>query len=135
MISQSFHREDEQTSSGLSLDDIYKDHLALRWPYPTICEAAGNGADSEFVNHKGFNRLTVGNHNDSASAMASDTVFLNPASTHGDRELPEIAANGTSVTAVGLTFGGISMAAPAVAGGVACIQEASAVLRSWRAAC
>ena len=135
VISQSFHRDSEQTASGLSFDDIYKDFLALHWPYPTICEAAGNGADTEFVNHKGFNRLTVGNHNDTATAMASDTVFRNPSSSHGDRELPEIAANGTGVTAVGLTLGGTSMAAPAVAGGVALIQQANATLRSWPEGC
>ena len=135
VISQSFHRDSEQTSSGLSFDDVYKDHLALHWPYPTICEAAGNGSDSEFVNHKGFNRLTVANHNDAASGMASDSVFRNPSSSHGDRELPEIAANGVSVTAVGLTKGGTSMAAPAVAGAAALIQQKSATLRAWPEGC
>ncbi|MBA3599562.1 MAG: S8 family serine peptidase, partial [Methylibium sp.] len=135
VISQSFHRDSEQTSSGLSFDDIYKDHLALRWPYPTICEAAGNGATTEYVNHKGFNRLTVGNHNDTASGMAGDSVFRNPASSHGDRELPEIAANGTGVTAVGVTDGGTSMATPAVAGAAALIQQANATLQSWPEGC
>ena len=135
VISQSFHRDEEQTSADLSFDDIYKDRLALHWPYPTICEAAGNGADTEFVNHKGFNRLAVANHNDTATGMAGDTVFRNPDSDHGDRELPEISANGTSVTAVGLTLSGTSMAAPAVAGSTACVQEVNSVLKSWPEGC
>jgi Subtilase family len=135
VISQSFHRSAEQTSSDLSFDDVYKDWLALHWPYPTICEAAGNGADSEFVNHKGYNRLTVANHNDAATGMAGDTVFLNPDTDHGDRELPEIAANGMGVTAVGLTLGGTSMAAPAVAGATACVQEVNGTLKSWPEGC
>jgi len=135
VISQSFHRSAEQTSDELSFDDVYKDWLALNWPYPTICEAAGNGANTEYVNHKGFNRLAVANHNDAASGMAGDTVFRNPSSGHGDRELPEIGANGMGVTAVGLTFGGTSMAAPAVAGATACIQEVSGTLKSWPEGC
>lgn len=135
VISQSFHREAEQTDTNLSFDDIYKDWLALNWPYPTICEAAGNGADSEFVNHKGYNRLTVANHNDPADGMASDTVFRNPNTTHGDRELPEIAANGMGVTTVGLTMSGTSMAAPAVAGATACMQQVNSTLKSWPEGC
>ena len=56
--------------------------------------------------------------------MASDSVFRNPISSHGDRELPEIAANGDGGhDGVHLTKSGTSMAAPAVAGGAALIQQ------------
>jgi hypothetical protein len=135
VISQSFHRDAEQTDSGLSFDDMFKDWLVLHWPYPTILQAAGNGTSTEFVNHKGYNSLTVANHDDTAAALASDSVARNPSSAHSDRELPELAANGTSVTTVGLTFSGTSMAAPAAAGCTALMQEANATLKSWPEGC
>jgi hypothetical protein len=135
VVSQSFHRDSEQTHSAISVDDVYKDSLALLWPYPTIVQAAGNGSSSEFVNHKGYNTLSVGNHNDTATAMSGSSVFRNPGSPNGDRELPEIAANGTFVTAVGLTMSGTSMAAPAVAGCAALVQEADPTLQSWPEGC
>jgi Subtilase family len=135
VISQSFHRDAEQTDSGQSFDDMYKDWLVLHWPYPTILQAAGNGSSTEYVNHKGYNSFAIGSHNDSATAMAGDSVFRNPSSAHSDRELPELAANGTSVTAVGLTLGGTSMAAPAAAGCTALLQQASGTLKSWPEGC
>lgn len=136
VISQSFHRDAEQTSDSLSYDDIYKDWLILHWPYPTIAQAAGNGATStEYVNHKGYNGLVVGSHNDSATAMASDSILRNPASAHGDRELPEICANGTGVSSCGVTMGGTSFAAPAVAGAAAVIQGVDTILRRWPEGC
>ncbi|MGH9891693.1 MAG: S8/S53 family peptidase, partial [bacterium] len=145
VINQSFHRSSEPGSGGLSFDDVYKDWLILRWPYPTICQAAGNywegDADdidppnSEFVNHKGFNSLAVGNHNDAATAMDSSSVFRNPDSTHGDRELPEISANGTGVEADGITMTGTSQASPAVAGIAALLQDADSTLKSWPEGC
>jgi hypothetical protein len=135
VISQSFHRDAEQTDSGLSFDDMFKDWIVLHWPYPTILQAAGNGSSTEFVNHKGFNSLTVANHNDAASALAGDSVFRNPASAHGDRDLPEVSANGTAVTCVGLTLSGTSMAAPAAAGCTALLQQADSTLKSWPEGC
>jgi hypothetical protein len=135
VINQSFHRDDEQTDGDLSFDDVYKDWLILRPPYPTIIQAAGNGDDDEFVNHKGFNSIAVANHNDSASALSGTSVFANPNSIHGDRELPEIAANGTMVTAAGQSNGGTSFASPAVVGIAALLQDEASVLRSWPEGC
>ena len=135
VLSQSFHRDSEQTTSTLSFDDILKDWLIIHWPYPTILQAAGNGDHNEFVNHKGYNSLAIGNHNDTAGAMSGDSVFRNPSSPHGDRELPELCANGTVVTAVGLTMSGTSFAAPAVAGITALIQEANSTLQIWPEGC
>ena len=145
VISQSFHRSNEPGSATLQSDDVLKDWLALRWPYPTIVHAAGNfweGDDDnidppedEYVNHKGYNTLSVGNHNDSAGAMSGDSVFRNPTTAHGDRELPEIAANGTGVSAVGEGMSGTSFAAPATAGVVALLQDVDPVLTSWPEGC
>ena len=145
VISQSFHRSTEPGGSGLQSDDLLKDWLALRWPYPTILQAAGNfwlgDADAisppedEFVNHKGFNSLAVGSHDDTAAAMAGDSVFRNPASSHGDRELPEISANGTGVSANGQSMSGTSFAAPAAAGVTALLQDVDSVLCSWPEGC
>ncbi len=145
VISQSFHRSSEPGSATMSYDDIYKDWLALQWPYPTICQAAGNywmgdndnidPPSDEYVNHKGYNGLTVGNHDDTAGAMSGDSVFRNPSSAHGDRELPEIAANGTGVTTVGLTMSGTSMASPAAASCAALIQNVDDTLKSWPEGC
>ncbi len=145
VISQSFHRSSEPASSTLSFDDIYKDWLVLHWPYPTILQAAGNywngdpdainPPSNEYVNHKGYNSLAIGNHNDNANAMAGSSVFRNPSTPHSDRELPEIAANGTSVTTVALTKSGTSMAAPAAAGVTALLQSTSTTLKSWPEGC
>jgi hypothetical protein len=138
VISQSFHRQSEQGSAGMSADDVLKDHLATLFPFPTIVHAAGNISQSpEYVNHKGFNTLSVGSHNDTATAMAGSSVFLNPVSPNGDRELPELAANGIGVTALGLTMSGTSFSAPAVAGTAALIQsvDTTHTLQNWPEGC
>lgn len=140
VISQSFHRipsegQNEQGSPFLSNDDILKDHMATSFPYPTILHAAGNGPDIEYVNHKGFNTLSVGSHDDNATSLGGDSVFRNPASHHCDRELPELVANGIGVRAVGEWGSGTSFAAPAVAGTAALIQSVDDTLKSWPEGC
>jgi hypothetical protein len=145
VVNQSFHRSSEPGSAVLSSDDLYGDWLALHWPYPLISHAAGNfwngdpdnisPPSSEYVNHKGYNTISVGNHNDAADAMATSSVFRNPTTRHGDRELPEISANGTSVTADSITMTGTSQASPAVAGVASLIQGTSATLKHWPEGC
>jgi len=142
-LNQSFHRAAE-IGDGLQADDLYKDYKVLHYPWPTIVQAAGNwcatgttcfegGSDvtDEFVNHKGFNSISIANHDDTAAQMSASSCFVNPTSPHSDRELPELAANGTSVTADGITMGGTSMASPAVTGSVALLQETDSTLRIW----
>ncbi len=141
-VNQSFHRNAE-INDGMSFDDIYKDYKVLHYPWPTIVHAAGNWCSAgsscyelptindEYVNHKGYNSISVGNHNDNASEMSGSSIYKNPSTSHNDRELPEIAANGTSVTTVGLTKSGTSMASPAVAGSVALLQDGVSTLRYW----
>jgi hypothetical protein len=131
VVSQSFHHPAEETSGDLSSDDLLKDYLATHYPFPTIVMAAGNGGSTEYVNHKSFNTLTVGSHNDNASAIVASSVFRNPNSEHGDRELPELSANGDGVTAVGLTMSGTSFAAPAVAGAAAQVMQVDGALKLW----
>lgn len=96
-INQSFHRAAE-IGDGMQADDIYKDYKVLHYPWPTIVQAAGNwcgagsscyegGADvtSEFVNHKGYNSISIGNHNDAATAMSASSCFVNSTSPRRDR--------------------------------------------------
>ncbi len=142
-INQSFHRDSEPKNGVLSYDDVLKDYLVLHYPYPFIAQAAGNywsgdsdgitPPSSEYVNHKGYNSLSVGNHNDGATAMSGSSVFRNPNSpgSYDDRELPEISANGVGVDAVDLSMSGTSFASPAVAGSAALLQNMDNTLLYW----
>lgn len=142
-LNQSFHRNAE-IGDGMQADDLYKDYKILHYPWPTIVQAAGNwcpagsscfegGSDvtDEFVNHKGYNSISIGNHDDTATQMSGSSCFVNPTSPHSDRELPELSANGTGVTADGITMTGTSQASPAVTGSAALLQQANSTLRIW----
>jgi len=137
VVSQSFTRGCEQKDSRkgqLSLEDIVKDYMTTQLPFPTIVHAAGN-LPSWYVHHIGYNTLTVGNHDDSAMGMSGSSTWGNPVTPYGDRELPELCANGTAVAANGQLGSGTSMAAPAVAGVAALLQSANTDLQMWPEAC
>lgn len=148
VVNQSFHRSNEWDSSIPVEDDIYRDYLILRYPFPFITTASGNwnqndedepgGSDGslEFVNHKSYNAVTVGNAEDFVSGrpdgMVVSTVWKNPDSDHGDWELPELCANGRSVRFNGKNRGsGTSFASPAVAGTALLLQNADNLLLNW----
>lgn len=148
VVNQSFHKSNEWNSTIPQEGDIYKDYLALNYPYPFITSASGNwsststsepgGSDGslEIVNHKCYNCVTVGNTNDFNSSgpngMRTSSVWKNPNSNHGDWELPEICANGSSVNFNGESRGsGTSFASPAVAGTALLIQNADNTLLYW----
>ncbi|KAI1113066.1 peptidase S8/S53 domain-containing protein [Nemania sp. NC0429] len=111
---------------------------ATKWPFPTFTLAPGNfhdGDGEKYVNHKSYNSLKVGSHHDNGLEMAATSEYRNPPSDHNDRELPEIAANGTVVSANGQIKSGTSFAAPAVAGVVALIQQMNRRLKRYPEVC
>ena len=151
VVNQSWHTAEDWSSSSLTYPDILKDYLVLHYPYPFITSASGNwwagdgesggtgtaaGGDKEYVNHKGYNYISVGNHQDfvggNPNGMINGTVWLNPVTSHNDRELPEMSANGTSVTWNNEARGsGTSFSSPAVAGTALLLQNADNALLYW----
>ncbi|MDF2188381.1 S8 family serine peptidase [Paraflavitalea sp. CAU 1676] len=143
VINRSFHVADDQVNGGMQLSDFITDSLAVLWPYPMIVQASGNtgqGDDTaivpstnEYVNHKGYNSIAVGSHDEQTERKISTfSTFRNPTSPRSDRELPEICALGENITAVGLVnWGGTSFASPAVAGSAAILQSLSPQLKVY----
>jgi hypothetical protein len=145
VINQSFHMPAETASAVPSGDDAYADWLAANAPFPLIVQASGNFGqgdpdgvqppEAEYVNHKGYNTICVGNHDDSGTVMDPFSVFRNPETPFRDRELPEIAANGCELTLEGIIAHGTSLSAPAVAGVAALIQATASLLKHWPEGC
>ena len=92
----------------------------------------------------GYNVLAVGNVNLGGTAaraddvMAASSSFVDPTSTVGDREKPEIAAPGTNIRMLsngfpwsGQTDSGTSFAAPMVAGTAARLIQRKPFLGIW----
>ncbi|HZN10962.1 MAG TPA: S8 family serine peptidase, partial [Blastocatellia bacterium] len=119
--------------------DVHARHAdyIVRYVWDTVVAAAGNNGtcgSGAFVDGvaSGHNVIAVGNFNDqgttswSDDTMNSGSSYQDPTSTHGDREKPDVAAPGTSITSLllaspgtcptGNVGSGTSYSSPMVAG-------------------
>ena len=147
VINMSFGVDSSSSLIGL---DRYIDYV-VRNRYVTIVKSAGNiggtcsGANYVTSPGKGWNVITVGNYDDKGTSSNSDDVisssscYEDPTSPNGDRQKPEVAAPGTSITTTYCTSSstctgtnsGTSFAAPHVAGCSALLMQRNTTLQSW----
>lgn len=133
-----------ETGNVMALLDRYVDYQ-VRYNFTLIVKSAGNegaGTGSSTSPGLGWNVLSVGNFMDGGDAdwtndaMNPGSSFENPVSANGDRQKPEIAAVGTSLTTSDIANGysaqgsGTSYAAPAVAGMAACFMQMQPVMKT-----
>lgn len=125
---------------GLSNSDMAMDYLTKLYPFPLFVPAAGNTGDDPAhatVHNRARSALVVGASNDMGTSGVADDVmawfssYKNPASTHGDSELPNLVAPGVWVAAAGADAHGTSGAAPQATGVAALIASRNAVLGAW----
>ncbi|MFN7963818.1 MAG: S8 family serine peptidase [Thermoanaerobaculia bacterium] len=138
VVTMSWHETPEETSGMISTRDIYFDYWTTRPPFPLVFTSAGNQAGSgAFASGKGFNIVGVGNvTNDGDGNRCNDTMdstssFIDPTSTHGDREVPAIASPGSRHALMDTDFGGTSCATPVTAAIAADILSSNTVLKGW----
>ena len=144
---QSWHQASEQTSGALSARDKYLDYQTY-FNTKFYSLAAGNvvygggETDAEFVNHKGYNVVTVAatyddgfivDNSESAEGTCGvsgwSSTFRNDSA---GQELPHLSANGAALKAVGESCkSGTSFAAPAVTGLAAGLTEFNATFHTW----
>lgn len=138
VITMSWHYGSEETSGALHSRDEYFDYWSTRYPYPMIFTSAGNQAGiNAYASGKGYNFFGVGNvindgdGNRCDDTMSSSSSWKDPISSHGDREIPEVAAPGSTHEVIGTTFGGTSCATPVAASIATCLIGANTSLRTW----
>lgn len=138
VVSMSFHAASEETSSALHARDIYFDYWSVHYPYTAVFTSAGNQADGAYASGKGYNFFGVANMalDTTLGDRCDDDVFdesswKNPDTTHGDRELPEIAAPGQRHRVYNRTFGGTSCATPVAAAVAGLLIDTNPSLATW----
>jgi hypothetical protein len=131
-----------------AMDRFYDDMVYNRWV--TVVPAAGNdgagcgGTGRTASPALGYNVITVGNFDDhntvdwADDTMSSCSSWVDPISTHNDREKPEVSAPGSVIDSttlaapwIGPIGSGTSFAAPQVTAGAALLMEADFQLRFW----
>jgi len=143
------HSYGRNTNRAMDNDVKYYDDLV--WYNSTLpVIAAGNrGAGCGYEGNVlapaiAYNVLTVGNFDDRNTLAAGDDImsscssWVDPISTHSDREKPEVAAPGTNINStttaypwVGGTGSGTSYSSPMTAGGALVLTDRSATLFGW----
>jgi hypothetical protein len=131
-----------ETNLAIALLDRYVDYQ-VRYTSTSIvksCGNEGNGTGNVTSPGLGWNVLSVGNINENDNSdwaddvMNSGSSFNDPISTHNDRQKPEVAAVGTSVTSTNTSGGfsnqgsGTSYAAPGIVGMAACLMQMRSTL-------
>ncbi|MBU0968663.1 MAG: S8 family peptidase [Proteobacteria bacterium] len=132
-----------------SANDRFFDDMVIN-KHVNIVAAAGNRAgpcngDGKVLSPGlGYNTLTVGNFNDmNTSSLADDVMnscssYVDPASSHGDREKPEVSAPGsriysttTNLPWLGSIGSGTSYSAPMVSSTIALMIDRNPSLDNW----
>lgn len=127
------------TYGALTELDRYYDFLVIN-QYRTVVPAAGNPGNADFVMSPGtaYNVITVGAYDEQTNLIAGFSGGVDPGSTHGDREKPEVAAPGVDFLSttnaspwIGNVTSGTSYAAPMVTGTAALMMQRNPSLQFW----
>jgi hypothetical protein len=135
-----FNLSYEANRSGAVGDhDRFYDNMVIN-QWRTVVPAAGNFGNNGYVASPGtaYNVITVGSFDEVTGTMSSGSSGVDPVSSHGDREKPEVAAPGVDVVSavnafpwLGSTGSGTSYAAPMVTGTAALMMDRHNTLWSW----